>query len=185
MLNLDYFYYKIYWFFRDLFGFYFDGDEFFSNVFVLWIEAIAAFISVVFIIGIIYTVLFTARYRKNQLKDFAKLLVMPSPAERINRWTGISEHIGSNSPSLWRRAIIDADTVLDDILRRIGYPGNNLDERLAYVKPYQFRSLQKVLSAHRVKRMVEHESGMHVLTKELAENTIAQYKSAFEELEYI
>ncbi|MFC1751734.1 hypothetical protein ACFLY5_01145, partial [Patescibacteria group bacterium] len=67
----------------------------------------------------------------------------------------------------------------------MGYTGNNLGERLVKVKTHQFRSLKKAKEAHNIKRRVEHEGGVHYLTKEIAEDTIELYESAFKELEYI
>lgn len=185
MLNLEYFYYKIYRFLADFSGLYFDIDEIFSSSFVVWLKVISIILSSVFIAGIVYTVFAVAKYRKKQLKDFVKFLTMPSPEERTNRWVSIKKRVESDSSSDWRLAIIEADEILDDIIERMGYSGNNLGERLAKVKPFQFINLKKAQEAHSVKRRVEHEGGVHYLTKEIAENTIDMYKSAFKELEYI
>ena len=90
-------------------------------------------------------------------------------------------HGNSDSPNDWKLAIIEADIILDDVLKQQGYAGNSLGERLKSISPSQLESLQDAWEAHKVRNKIAHEGADFVLTKRLAQETITKYQRVFTE----
>jgi hypothetical protein len=96
-----------------------------------------------------------------------------------NRIQDVVDHIGSDSPGDWKLAIIEADIILDELLKEAGYAGNTLGERLRSIGPSQLQSLDDAWQAHKVRNQVAHAGADFILTKKLAEDTIKQYRRVF------
>ena len=91
-------------------------------------------------------------------------------------------HSASDSPNDWKLAIIEADIILDELLKEAGYVGTSLGERLKSISPMQLKSLDDAWQAHKVRNQIAHAGSDFVLTKKLAEDTIKQYRRVFYEL---
>jgi hypothetical protein len=92
------------------------------------------------------------------------------------------DHIASDSPSDWKLAIIEADIILDEILKDAGYAGTSLGERLRSISPDQLRSLDDAWQAHKVRNQIAHGGADFILTQRLAQDTIKQYRRVFHEM---
>lgn len=99
-----------------------------------------------------------------------------------NRVQDMLDHIASGSPSDWKLAIIEADIILDELLKGAGYNGSSLGERLKSITHNQLQSLDDAWEAHKVRNQVAHGGADFILTKRLAEETIKQYRRVFYEL---
>jgi len=103
-------------------------------------------------------------------------------APKNNRVEDMLNHIASDSPSDWKLAIIEADIILDEILKEAGYAGASLGERLRSISPTQLRSLDDAWQAHKVRNQIAHGGADFILTRRLAEDTIKQYRRVFHEM---
>ena len=73
------------------------------------------------------------------------------PKERIGKqWERIKARIVHGSEAEWKLAVIEADKLCDNILRRMGYHGESMDQRLKAIKPAQLLSLANLTVAHQV-----------------------------------
>ena len=102
-------------------------------------------------------------------------------ALRNSRLQDVLTHIESDRPNDWKLAIIEADIILDDVLKQRGYVGNSLGERLRTITPSQLSSIDDAWEAHKVRNRIAHDGADFVLTKRMAEQTIAQYRRVFSE----
>lgn len=96
-----------------------------------------------------------------------------------NRIQDVLNHIASDSPSDWKLAIIEADIMLDEVLKEAGYAGVSLGERLRSISPSQLPSLDDAWQAHKIRNQIAHGGADFILTKKLAEDTIKQYRRVF------
>ena len=100
-------------------------------------------------------------------------------AKIVKRWRVIAAAIESEDPRAWRAAIADADYMLDEVLRKIGYGGNTIDERLSSIPTtIQFPALEDAWRAHQVHQFLTEDSN-YPLTREVAERTIEIYRNIF------
>ena len=183
-LNLEFFYYKIYSFFVGKINVFADCKSGFLAT-LSWIKVFAFIFSVLFVAGLVYNIIKLLKIRKKQLAEFVKVVVESSPGKRVSEWDEIQKYLDSENSSDWRIAILEADILLDSIIEKIGYKGSGLGERLIKIKPAQFRSLNQVWTAHKVRNRIAHEGPKYELTKDVAEKVLEMYKKALEELEYI
>ncbi len=97
------------------------------------------------------------------------------------RWQEILELVNSENPPNWRLAVIEADVMLDDLLKRLGYLGDTLGERLKSVDGGTFRTLDQAWEAHRVRNQIAHEGSDFVLTQREARRVVEMFRQVFQE----
>lgn len=102
-----------------------------------------------------------------------------------SRFSELQAHIASDNPNDWKLAIIEADIILDEELKRAGYAGTSLGERLRSIAPSSLTSLDDAWQAHKVRNQIAHAGADFVLTHKLANDTIVKYERVFKELEII
>lgn len=132
-----------------------------------------------------------ATVRKGQLEELQAEMVTKSEelydqqyrsGPKNDRLADILVHITSDNPNDWKLAIIEADIILEDTLKRAGYTGASLGERLRSISPSGLQSLDDAWQAHKIRNQIAHGGVDFVLTKRLAEDTIKQYRRVFDEL---
>ncbi|HEY6021130.1 MAG TPA: hypothetical protein VIY48_14855, partial [Candidatus Paceibacterota bacterium] len=82
----------------------------------------------------------------------------------------------------WRRAILEADIMLFDVMREQGYPGTTVGEQLKNANPIQMTTLDLAWKAHKVRNEIAHGGEAYVLNERDARATIDYYRRVFEEL---
>lgn len=106
-------------------------------------------------------------------------------APKNPRWEGVSLLASSSSEGDWRRAILEADIMLADLLRERGYVGESIGEQLKMANPLQFTTLDMAWEAHRMRNALAHLGEAFPLSERDARATIEQYRRVFEEFDYI
>ena len=107
------------------------------------------------------------------------------PAPRNPAWKRVMDLTESDNPSDWKMAIIEADTMLDMMLRGLGYQGETIGDRLKAIEQSDFTMLESAWEAHKVRNRIAHEGGDFLITQREARRVVALYKSVFEEFRYI
>ena len=91
----------------------------------------------------------------------------------------------SSNASDWRFAIIEADTILDEMTVALGYQGDNLGERLKQVDRADWKTLQEAWEAHIVRNKIAHEGSDFKLDQDEARRVLGLYERVFKEFKYI
>ncbi|MCX6731490.1 MAG: hypothetical protein NTX55_00670 [Candidatus Parcubacteria bacterium] len=157
--------------------------------FAVWLSGLtqlSIIISIIILGGIIFIlfkIFYLQRKRMVHLVDF--LVREEVPEARANKWDEIQKKIDSENSSDWKMAIIEADSLVDEIIKKIGYKGEDLGERLKNIEPSDFENLQNVWEAHKIRNKIAHEGDAFQITKEEAKETIEKYRKALRELRYI
>lgn len=99
-----------------------------------------------------------------------------------DRFGELQTHLDSQNPNDWKLAIIEADILLDDLLKQRGYAGVSLGERLKSISPSALASLDDAWQAHLVRNKIAHAGADFILTQKIARETILKYKRVFAEL---
>lgn len=97
------------------------------------------------------------------------------------RWDSIVRLAEGPGESEWRRAILEADIMLFDVLHAQGYPGATVGEQLKNANPIQMTTLDLAWQAHKMRNDVAHQGEQLTLTERDVRATIDQYKRVFEE----
>lgn len=96
-------------------------------------------------------------------------------------WHAIMAHIAAGKPSRYRQAVIEADTLVDFALKKAGYPGATMGERLRAVPKGTFRDTNAVWAAHKVRNELVHELDKELLAAE-AKQMVKNFEQALHDL---
>lgn len=102
-----------------------------------------------------------------------------------NRWERIMMLAGSSQESDWRRAVLEADIMLGEVLTERGYLGESVGEQLRGANPLQFRTLDLAWRAHKTRNDIAHRGETMTLSERDTRATIDLYRRVFEEFEVI
>ena len=101
------------------------------------------------------------------------------------QWQVVLNHVNSESPAEWKLAILEADSMLDEILEIEGYQGDSLGEKLKAMSPSAIQSYNDLWEAHKMRNQIAHEGTDAELNKKIARDTINKFGAAFKELGHI
>lgn len=107
------------------------------------------------------------------------------PKYKHPRWATVLGHAESLNQPEWRLAILEADTMLAELLDKRGYQGLSIGEQLKSVDPEKFRTLQDAWDAHRVRNQIAHEGSAFTLTERETKRVIGLYERVFREFDFI
>jgi hypothetical protein len=101
------------------------------------------------------------------------------------QWEHIMALAGGPHEGDWRRAIMEADIMMSNMLTARGYQGSTVADQLRGANPLQFTTLDLAWKAHRVRNEIAHQGESLTLTERTARATIDLYRRVFEEFDYL
>lgn len=153
------------------------------------IGTISALFSLFFLIIIIFSIV---RIREIQINDkhFIEDMINQTNAKnqaiesKVNsRWNHVLSLVVSENESEWRLAIIEADSILDDFLKKKGYFGQTMADRLKSAKEGDaFVTADNAFEAHGIRNKIAHEGINFSLSQMETRRIMRLYESVFEEL---
>ncbi len=122
--------------------------------------------------------------------DAANEKIMENTAPDTNgiinpRWEIVGRYYNSANQSDWKLAILEADIMLQEVLKRSGFPGENIGEMLKNADRSKLNSLDSAWSAHKIRNEIAHSGADYILSRNTVETAISQYERVFDELNYI
>lgn len=99
-----------------------------------------------------------------------------------SRWTMVEEYMNTPHEAMWKIGIIEADNLLDEVLRSRGYLGRDLGEMLMGAN---FDSVQLAWDGHKVRNKIAHEGSRFILSEREARRVYALFKAVFKDLNVI
>lgn len=106
----------------------------------------------------------------------------PRPKAAEAAWRKVIERKASKNPDDLRLAVIEADAVVDDLLRRAGYEGENMADRLSQIVPGEVPNIERVWVAHRLRNHLVHTPNAALNPRD-AEAAIEVFREFLHELE--
>jgi hypothetical protein len=90
--------------------------------------------------------------------DIGKVIAPPEAASSgVNaRWAEVQRHIASTREAEWKFAVIEADKIVDDMLKN-SYPGETMGERLMNISKGQLETLDGLWEAHKIRNRLVHD----------------------------
>lgn len=184
-LNIEYVFSKIVEYARPVYDF-FASSETWTNIGIT-----SALLTIIFI-GIIVFSLVRAIEIQNFYKEkidheIAKALKRQKEMDRNTnpRWHYIQTLIESPNSSDWRVAIIEADSLMEEILKERGIAGNTVSELLEGAKSNGYQSIQDAWEAHLVRNQIAHQGSEFILSQIEGRRVIKMFQNFFEELRVI
>lgn len=158
--------------------------DFYNSPFVLALKIFfGIYVAVLFVDIVLLLIL---RGVSGNIRTGLRGMDMPTTSVKKmrNRWSKILQRLEIDNLSQHKVAIIEADALADDILRGIGYDGNNMGERLMHIKPEQLDGLEDLKRAHQIRNRIVHELDFQIDHKE-AHEVLKIYENFLKYLEFL
>lgn len=153
---------------------------------VFWVKV--GFLSVggFFLVGIIFCLSRTHYLQWRYMQDFWEFLTFrPFGAKKITKlWNKILKRLDTDLESEYKLALIEADDMLDVSLKRMGYMGQTLEERLGKLTSATIDNLDDIYKAHEIRNTIVHNPDYRLSLDE-ARSTLDIYQKAFNSLQIL
>jgi len=150
------------------------------------IKAIFLTISLLLLIAAVILIFQLRKQIKKSLEMITESLSAPGLPKKVmaKRWQSTLVKLEKDDENSYKLAVIEADKLFDDILKRIGYQGESMGERLKQLTTSQISNIDEVWQAHKLRNQIVHEPDSR-LTHSQAQRAVEIYQRALENLEAI
>lgn len=150
-----------------------------NNLF--WFELTSLIISGILLWLIIFIIVKT-HFIGGEARYFFDILGKNRLSKRrtVKAWKQILKRFNTGDDSNLKLAIIEADKVLDELLKISGYKGETMSDRLKQIVPAQLSNISEIWQAHKIRNRIVHEPDFKLARGE-AWMCIEIYKKAFQE----
>ncbi len=157
----------------------------FGNL-MLVLKIIFIGISVILIGLVIFFLSKTNWLKFRAVQDFVEFTTYKSLGAKkiIKQWLKIKQRLETGLESEFKLAIIEADSVLDDVLKKLNVSGETLGERLKQVGANILPNAQDALEAHKMRNNIVHDPDYKLSLAE-AQKTISLYEKVLTELDFL
>ncbi len=100
----------------------------------------------------------------------------------VKAWAKITARLETGLESEYKLAVIEADSMLDDILKRMGFGGETLGERLEKLTAATLPNLEQIWEAHKIRNNIVHDPDYR-LTLDEARRVLDIYEQALRDLQ--
>lgn len=154
-------------------------------VFALW-KGFAFVVTVLSFAGLAYVIVKSIGMQRSPQREPERQPAPTAPQARIarDRWTKLIEKLEASPIKDYKLAIIEADALVDSVLKMYGFPGETMGERLKALTPAQFPNLNMLWEAHKIRNDIAHDPSQEVSAKS-GHDALRIYKRVLEELEAI
>ncbi|MBI1974660.1 MAG: hypothetical protein HYS51_02355 [Candidatus Zambryskibacteria bacterium] len=163
---------------------------FLLEIWPIWIVA-SAILSALCIYGIVHNLRNLREINQEEDKIFSPPLldyeISPEEAEvikkslRNEKWEKVMSYLNSTNHSDWRLAIMEADVMLEELLRTLGLPGDSVGEMLKAADRNEFSALDEAWEAHKVRNAIAHGGTGFDLNERETKRVIALFEKIFKE----
>ena len=163
---------------------FFDSQLFYNLLLVL--KIIFLVISAFFLGMIIYLLIVSDWLKKRFFWDIQEFLTYRAyGAKKMSKeWRKVSARLDTNMEAEYKLAVIEADSILDDTLKRMNFSGDTLGERLEKLTSATLPNVNDVVEAHRVRNNIVHDPD-YKLTLEEAKTALQIYERALTDLQVL
>lgn len=168
---------------------------FYENFLVFWKGSVLPYISLLKVVAFVFIVILAfdiivlllrmGKFTTEVRKFFKGTGMKTIPKGQIlKQWQMITQKSNSSNANDRKIAVIEADKLLDDILKQIGYKGETMADRLKKLVPFRYVYLENVWFAHKIRNRIAHEPDYDI-DEYTTQKCIEGYEKFFKELELI
>ena len=146
---------------------------------------VAFIIFSLFLIGlIIFTLHKTSWLKYIFLQDAAEIVTYrPFGVKKIEKdWRKIIARLNMASEPEQKLAVIEADNIMNETLKRMGFAGNSLAERLTKLTSATLPNIEDLQAAHKVRDKIVHDPN-YGLSLEETKNVLGVFEKALRDLD--
>lgn len=168
-------------FFEDIFSFIINPE--FRGI-LLYLRNSLIIISFIFLATIICLILLSTWLRRRILEDLTEFTTYrPFGVKKtFKQWGRISKRLESDQEAEYKLAVIEADSLLDEILERMGYKGETMGDRLKQLNSTILPNIEQIWEAHKIRNNIVHDPDYR-LSLNQAKRILANYEAGLRDLE--
>jgi len=155
-----------------------------SPVFLFYLKIIFIIFALIFAGGII-TLLFKNTWLKRRILEDLVEFVAYRPfgvKKTFKQWTKITKRLETGKEAECKLAVIEADSLLNDIFKKMGYSGETIGEILKQLDSTTLPNIEQIWEAHKIRNNVVHDPDYR-FTLDEAKKTLGIYEKALRDLE--
>ncbi len=151
---------------------------------LLFVKILFILISLVSLGAIIFFINHTSWLKRLVIEDAGEFFTYkPFGVKSLEKsWNKVRMHLDSGLESEYKLAVIEADSMMDDILKRMGYVGESLGERLKKLTTATIPNIGDLNNAHQLRNNIIHDPD-YKLSIDETKNAIDIYEQAFRDLQ--
>lgn len=111
--------------------------------------------------------------------EYEKRLHEETGGSKNERWSKALGYLFSQHASDWKLSIIEADSMLEELLDQLGFKGDSLGDKLKSANQENFRELTIAWEVHTIRNRIAHEGLAFELSQHEAKRVIALYEQIF------
>ena len=152
-----------------------------------FINFISLFLAPLLFFGVVYAVVRLHQVHKAEHERFHEAVqeAQHGIGKGNEKWQRIVDFVNTDNPTEWRHAVIEADVMLEELLRTLGYQGDSVGELLKAIDKSDFLSLDAAWEAHKVRNSIAHAGGDFQLNERETRRTISLFETVFQEFKII
>ena len=146
-----------------------------------WFWVISIVISGLLFWGIVYMIINTG-FAKKKIEFYMNKTGVGDVGKRrhLTAWHKIVQRAKQPDETEWKMAILEADKLLDDVLRSSGYNQATVDARFEALTPESLANHEQVMEAHKIRDRVSKDPEFKI-THVQAIEVLKIYKKALQE----
>lgn len=151
---------------------------------LLSLKIIFIVISLFFLVIIFYSLRKSSWLKNRFLQDMVEILTYrPYGIKKMAKiWSKIKGRLEAGSESEYKLAVIEVDSMLNDVLERMGFKGEILGDRLKQVTTDILPNIEETREAHKVRNNIVYDPD-YKLTLDQARKVLKIYEQALRDLQ--
>jgi hypothetical protein len=141
---------------------------------------------IILLVGIIFVLLKTEWLKRLFIQDLIEFSTykMLGARKLVKTWEKITDRLKTANEAEYKLAIIEADNLLENVLKRLGYSGETFGDKLKAIGATLLPNLNEVIQAHQVRDKIVYDPD-YLLTLDEAKETLKIYEEALRNLDAI
>src|SRR3989344_8463497 len=167
----------------------FNIKDFFAGPGGVLLQFILILIAVAAAFCVVYFYIKTEEIEKSEHRKIRKVVeerkaVIQKSSPQLG-WEKVTSYLERGNESEWRLAILEADTILDNLLDELRYTGESVGDKLKLVDASKMRNLDAAWEAHKIRNRIAHDGSNYPITYREARRVLALYEQVLREFGYV
>ena len=155
-----------------------------SPTFIFYLKIAFIVIGALFLLGIIFLLLKNSWLKRRFLEDWTEFFIYrPFGVKKtFKQWAKVLKRLETGKEADYKLAVIEADGLLNDILKKMGYKGETMAKILEQLDSTVLPDIEQIWEVHKIRNNVVHDPD-YELNLEQARKILGIYEKSFRTLE--
>ena len=155
-----------------------------SPTFIFYLKIAFIVIGALFLLSIIFLLLKNSWLKRRFLEDWTEFFIYrPFGVKKtFKQWAKVLKRLETGKEADYKLAVIEADGLLNDILKKMGYKGETMAKILEQLDSTVLPDIEQIWEVHKIRNKVVHDPD-YELSLEQARKVLGIYEKSFRTLE--